>query len=124
MISRTILIIDDEADLTILLANFLSREHRVFTAVEGERGLRLFKNHRPHLVLLDVDLPGKSGIDVLREILDYDDKAVVIMLSGSPHLDLARETIKMGAVDYISKPFDFANLKDTLNKHLNGALKT
>jgi DNA-binding response OmpR family regulator len=81
MIPRKILIIDDEADLTFLISNFLPREDKVCTAQKGDQ------------------------------------------LSGSPHLDLTRETSKIGAVDYICKPFDFAHLNDTLNYHLNGALR-
>ena len=122
--NKKILIIDDEADLTKLLSNFLSRDNTVYSAADGEHGLRLFEKHKPDLVLLDVNLPGQSGIDVLRAILESDGNAVVVMLSSSPFLDLARQTIKMGASDYISKPFDFGDLKEKLSKHLNRAPKT
>ena len=103
-----LLIIDDDTDLTVLLAWHLSRDYDVIVASECLRGheVSLFRKHRPHLILLELDLQGPSGVEILRDILHCDAKAVVIIVSSNPSLQLARDTIKMGARDYVSKPFN------------------
>ena len=114
-----LLIIDDDTDLTSLLRGLLSPEHEVVVS-ENHQGeaLRLFRKHKPRLVLLDLGLKEGSGAQVLQDILRCDATAAVIILSGNPSLQLARETIKMGARDYVSKPFDLDDLKATIRKHL------
>ena len=116
-----LLIIDDDTDLTVLLAWHLSRDYDVIVASECLRGheVSLFRKHRPHLILLELDLQGTSGVEILRDILHCDAKAIVIIVSSNPSLQLARDTIKMGARDYVSKPFAFADLKATIKKHLD-----
>jgi DNA-binding response OmpR family regulator len=108
---RRILVVDDDADLTKLLAAVLSKEYEVLVAASGRQGLRLCAKHRPQLVLLDLQLPDISGMEVLKAILARHRDTAVVVLSANPALSLAREIVKMGARDYMSKPFDMAGLQ-------------
>jgi two-component system KDP operon response regulator KdpE len=105
MHGRRILIIDDEADLTRLLRKSLSREGaQVFTAQDGETGLRAFYEHRPELVILDIMLPGMDGWQTLRRIRDFSDVPIVILSALREDADIV-QGLDAGAADYVTKPF-------------------
>jgi DNA-binding response OmpR family regulator len=117
----TILVVDDEADLTAMLRRLLSPDFQVFTAADGREAVRLFHELKPRLVLLDVELPGLRGPEVLKAIVGDGRGACVVMMSGCTHLQTARAMIKMGARDYVVKPFDPDSLKETLRSALAAA---
>lgn len=119
-LKRKILVVDDESDVRELLAHLLSREYAVISAENGAEGVRLFKRHKPHAVLLDIKLSDMRGTDVLRSIRKADARAVVLMLSSYADMKTMRETLAYGASGYLCKPFNCALLKDALGAALRG----
>ena len=104
-ISGHILIIDDEAILRQTLAQILQRAKlEVTTAVSGDEGLTLLAQQPFDLVYLDIRMPGKSGLDVLKDIhANYPD-VPVILFTAQPDLSSAIEALRHGAIDYLLKP--------------------
>jgi len=109
--SYTILIIDDEPHLPHQFARFLRKHgYEVTTASNGEIGLLEIQNNMIDLVLLDVRLPGISGLDVLAEIRKHDVELPVLMLTAYGDVETAVAAMKLGALDYLTKGFDLEEL--------------
>jgi DNA-binding response OmpR family regulator len=106
-----ILIVDDEPPvLDVLSEYFATQGFAVETASSGAEALSAVKRERPHLVLLDVRMPGMDGVEVLRRLREDEHDIAVIMVTANEDVALARETLKLGAFDYVAKPFDFRYL--------------
>jgi two-component system response regulator (stage 0 sporulation protein F) len=106
-----ILIVDDDPPVREVLAEFFtSRGYAVEPVADGLTALAAVERARPDLVLLDVRMPGLDGVEVLRRIRALDAAVPVIMVTANEDAGLARETLKIGAFDYIEKPFDFTYL--------------
>jgi DNA-binding NtrC family response regulator len=106
-----ILAIDDESNIRRLLANELEREgFRVATAATGEQGLALADKERFDLALVDLKLPGLSGIDVIRRIRCLPSPMDTIVITGHGDIDGAVQSMKLGALDFITKPFKLCDL--------------
>lgn len=102
---NSILIIDDEEGIRSILSDILQDEgYQVATAEDGIIGLEMLKTHPVDLVFLDIRLPNKGGIDVLKEIREDFPGIETIMISGHASVDLAVSAIKKGAFDFIEKP--------------------
>ena len=102
----SILLIDDEEIMREVISRLLEREgHRVFTAGTGDEGLKILEMEPVDLVVLDLMLPGKSGLDTLKEMLEIDPDLVVIMISAYASIENAVQATKIGAFDFITKPF-------------------
>jgi len=101
-----ILIIDDDAGIRNLLSSALASDYSVQVASSGEEGLKRCEQSRPNIVLLDVMLPEMSGIAVLRHIRKLNRDLPVIMMTAYAQVHTAIEAIKLGAADYVEKPFD------------------
>jgi DNA-binding response OmpR family regulator len=109
------MVVDDEPDAVELLQEFLtSKGYEVITASNGEEALRKVKEERPHLILLDVRMPGMNGMDVLRQVRQFDQEVGVIMVTAVNEEDTGREALKLGAFDYIVKPLNFEYLERSL----------
>jgi DNA-binding NtrC family response regulator len=111
-----VLIVDDEREFLALFSKMLEMwGYAPLTATDGEKALELVDQH-PGLgaVLLDLRLPGKGGMEILREIQKRNPRTGVIMLSGLADREVARQAIKLGAFDYVTKPPDFPALQSTL----------
>jgi DNA-binding NtrC family response regulator len=111
-----ILVVDDEEDFLTLFAKMLEMwGYTPLTAADGDTALEIVDTH-PGVaaVLLDLRLPGKGGMEVLREIQKRNPKIGVIMLSGLADREIARQAIKLGAFDYVTKPPDFPTLQSTI----------
>ena len=103
-----ILVVDDEAPVREVLTEYFSTEgYAVEAAGSGVEALTAVRNGRADLVLLDVRMPGLDGVQVLRRIREIDDRVTVIMVTANEDVGLAKETLKLGAFDYVAKPFDF-----------------
>lgn len=101
------------------LGNFCEKNsYRSMLAEQAKEGLALFKKHSIDVVLLDLRLPDASGMDVLAQIRESDDEVAVIMMTAFPDVKTAVETIKNGAFDYVIKPFEVAELRQTIDKAL------
>jgi DNA-binding response OmpR family regulator len=102
-----ILVVDDEREILDLLTDHLEDEgYAVSQAVDGEQALEGARREPPDLVLLDITIPGVNGLEVLRRLRRDHPKIPVIMITGIEDEALARSTLKMGAFDYVQKPFD------------------
>lgn len=113
-----ILIVDDDADFRSELVDFL-HPNRVIEASSGEEALRIIrKPHTIDLVILDVIMPGRNGIDVLREMKRSMPDVGIIMLTGKSSKDVIVEALRADADDYLEKPVDLRRLEDTVKKLL------
>jgi len=103
-----ILVVDDEAPVREVLTEYFATDgYAVEAAGSGAEALTAVRGGRVDLVLLDVRMPGLDGIQVLRQIRELDERVPVIMVTANEDVGLARETLKLGAFDYVAKPFDF-----------------
>ena len=101
-----ILIVDDEAFIRGNLERILGEDgYRPYSTEKGEEALRLVNEEEIDLVLLDLNLAGRSGLEVLRELRESDPELLVIIITGYGTVETAVEALKMGAYDYIKKPF-------------------
>jgi DNA-binding response OmpR family regulator len=101
------LCVDDNEQLrTNLQQQFLAEDFDVDTAENGEIALEMIKANHYDLVLLDMKMPKMGGMEVLREIRKFDKNPHVIMLTAVDDVPTAMECVKLGAKDYISKPYD------------------
>jgi len=112
-IKNKILIVDDDESVNNFLVKFLQRKG--YAAVQsvgtGKEALEVIKKEDIKLVLLDIKLPDMNGIEILRKIKEVKKDIDVIMITGFPEEDTAKEALKLGAYDYIMKPFDLAYLE-------------
>src|SRR5262245_27110444 len=109
-----ILIIDDDKSLLESYTVLFEDEFQVSTAVSGESGLDLLRQEDVHLVLLDIRLPGIDGIEVLRRIKALDENVDVIKITAVKNVRVAVEAIKLGAHDYVVKPFEIDEILSLL----------
>lgn len=113
----SVLVVDDEALTLRTVSRGLAAEgFEVFTAASGEEGLKTFNDEKPQMVLLDIVLPGIDGVEVLRQIKSTTPSAIVVMMSAYHMVDRAVEAMKLGAYDYLIKPFHLADLTATLRR--------
>ncbi|MBM4314906.1 MAG: sigma-54-dependent Fis family transcriptional regulator [Deltaproteobacteria bacterium] len=112
-----ILVIDDEPVLRNSLEIALkTSDYEVITAESGEEGIECFRKERPDLILLDHWLPGINGDEVLRLIRDTDRETPVIIMTAQGSIELAVNSMKMGAFDFLVKPFDLEIMEMLVQK--------
>lgn len=106
MLTKRILIIDDEDFISLNLQSiFMDEGYHVETEVTGNAGVNAVKENNYDLVFLDINLPDINGIEVLKEIKKIDPELLVIIITGFASIETAVDSIKLGAYDYIKKPF-------------------
>ena len=112
-IEAKVLIVDDDKSVTNFLERFLKQKGYLWvqSVKAGQEALDIIKKEDIKLVLLDIKLPGIDGIEVLRKIKGIKKDTDVIMITGFPEETTAKEALKLGAYDYIIKPFDLAYLE-------------
>lgn len=111
-----LLIDDEELTLRTISRGLRQDGFEVFTALSGEDGLKLFHEEKPDLILLDIVLPGLDGVEVLRQIKQANPTAIVIMMSAYHLVERAVEAMKLGAFDYLVKPFHLEDMMNTLHR--------
>ena len=117
-----LLLIDDEADVQYSFRRiFDSSEIELTTASSGEEGLRLLPRTKPDLVIMDVRMGGMNGLETLRCLRKLDAKLPVIMMTAYGTTQTAIEAMKLGAYDYLLKPFDVPKLKKIVHDALDAA---
>jgi DNA-binding NtrC family response regulator len=110
-----ILIVDDEVVVCDLLKNYLTlKGYEVYTASDGYTAINKVKEVCPHLVLLDIVMPGISGIQLLKEIKKLNPKTEVIMITAVPDQGIITESIDLGAYDCIRKPMDLKHVENVV----------
>lgn len=107
----TILVIDDDKAHLQLVNEILESEYNIRTAASAAGGWEALLEERPHVVLLDLALPGASGMELLERIMEFDPGIHVILITGSYSTDAAVEAIQKGACDYFTKPLDVGKLR-------------
>ncbi len=107
---QTVLIIDDDSNFRQVVKDCIVDEYKVITAVSAEKGLSIVTKLTPSVVLLDINLPNKNGLETLKEIKSIQSAPPVIMLTGESGVNHVVETIKSGAADYLTKPVKYDNL--------------
>lgn len=113
--SKKILIIDDEVDVGEFVKDFLQDQgYETFLTQSASEGIRLVSQENPKVVLLDVLMPEMSGLECLKGIMQAAPETIVVMVSGVQDEQIAKEAIQQGAYDYVSKPFDFNYLENTI----------
>ncbi len=115
---KTILVVDDEIGILESFKIILKDNYKVLTARNGTIALEILSNEIVHLVILDIIMPGMSGMDVLREINKAHSNVDVIMVTATKTVKTAIEAMKLGASDYVIKPFDVEEIKLIISKTL------
>ncbi len=117
-----LLLVDDEADVLYSFQRiFSSPEIELITASSGEEALRLVPKLKPDLVIMDIRMGGMSGLETLRRIRQLDSKLLVILMTAYGTTQMAIEAMKLGAYDYLLKPFEVPKLKEIVEKALKAA---
>jgi len=118
-----LLIVDDDPDVLEMLTMYFSDgRFEVMTADRGADAVTIARHHRPDAVLLDLFMPrgGMDGVEILRALRTIDATIAVVMVTANANETLGRDTLAIGAFDYVSKPFDF----DVLDPIVMAALVT
>lgn len=117
-----IMIVDDEQETRAVLTEYLEgKGFDVGEASSGEETLSRIREFRPHIVLLDIAMPGLSGVETLRRIKALRQETCVVMVSGQEDAETLRRTHAIGAVDFVPKPVDFGYLDSVLDLHMSWA---
>ena len=117
---KKILIVDDEKNIRISLKKCLTSEgYHTDLACDGEEALNIVKNNKYDLILMDFQMPKSTGLQVLQAIRQEGIVTRVIMMTAYGTVDIAVESMKLGAVDFISKPFTVKKIKDIVKEALS-----
>ncbi len=116
---KRVLLIDDEARVRTSLKMVLEPNYEILQAADAQEGLEAFRKEGPDLVLLDVILPGTDGLAVLETLRSESRMTPVIMLTGTKSVKTAVDAMKLGAADYLSKPFDVEELRIVVDRALS-----
>ncbi|MBU1694176.1 MAG: response regulator [Verrucomicrobia bacterium] len=114
----TVLVVDDERGPRESLRILLKNEFRVLCADSTDAGNRLLVEEKPDTVILDIRMPGKNGMAGLREMRGLDPDVSIILLTGYSALETAQEAIRLGANDYVKKPFDAPEMLEMVRRHV------
>ena len=112
---RVLVVDDDRAILTLVGSVALAEGFDVATTVDGADAMQQLSTRPCDLVLVDLRMPGVTGLEVLRAIRDVDARARVVLMSGYATIDSAVMAVKLGAMDYLTKPFDLQRLRQLLS---------
>jgi DNA-binding NtrC family response regulator len=120
MARKSILVVDDEKNQREILETILSGEgYDVTTASSGEAAMKFVESRRFDLVLTDLKMTGMSGLDLLKELTNFDRSIIVILLTAHGSVDSAVDALRLGAFDYLQKPYDSDKLLETVSRALN-----
>lgn len=123
MFQGRIVVIDDDPESLERIRQFLTRRRfEVHTAQTGEDALHLIRAIRPHLVLLDICLPGIDGVETLQEIRRFDNTVGVIMMARYEDDEKGRKSLELGASDYMTKPIDYKYLEISVVQKLHSMI--
>ena len=119
MARKNILVVDDEKSQREILEMILSGEgYNVTTASSGEAAMKFVEDRHFDLVLTDLKMTGMSGLDLLKELTDFDKSIIVLLLTAHGTVDSAVDALRLGAFDYLQKPYDREKLLETIERAL------
>lgn len=117
---KKILIVDDESNIRLGLNKCLAKEgYYIEEASNGEEALQLIYNKKYDLILMDVQMPELNGLDVLKRIRKFGNSTRVIMMTAFGTVEMAVDSMKIGAVDFLSKPFTLSKVRDVVKEVLD-----
>lgn len=114
-----VLVIDDERGPRESLRMVLKYDYEIVLADRVDKGMELLREMQPDLVVMDIRMPEKSGIEGLQEIREIDPNVSIVMLTGYGDLETAQQAIRFGANDYLQKPFDANEIQEVVKKYVN-----
>lgn len=115
-----VLIVDDAEFLRVRLTKILSTEgYEVFQAENGVKAVATYQESHPDVVLMDVTMPEMDGLTALKEIIQLDPKAKVVMLTALGQESVVLEAVKSGAKDFVVKPFEQDRVMNAITKLLS-----
>ncbi len=118
-VASRILVVDDASFMRTLLKDIIKSNglaSEIFEASDGIEGVKAFQKVKPDLVTMDVNMPKADGIQALRAILKINPAAKVVMITSVEEKHIVQDAIKLGARDYVVKPFDRSNVPLVLNR--------
>lgn len=117
-VSPRILIVDDEVEITEILADLLSEEYECIRAGSAEEALARLPDSEFQLVISDITMPGMSGLDMIPHVKEIAPDTVVVMISGMQTVESAIGALRLGAFDYLMKPFDLRQVEAVVKRAL------
>ena len=117
-VSPRILIVDDEVEITEILADLLSEEYDCIRAGSAEEALARLHEGEFQLVISDITMPGMSGLDMIPHVKEFAPDTVVVMISGMQTVESAIGALRLGAFDYLMKPFDLRQVEAVVKRAL------
>lgn len=118
-----ILIVDDDPAARRILTLLLQGSGEILEASDGADALRLIEAERPRIMILDMTMPGMSGLDVLKALRASGATLPILVLTSREDIELAKRALELGAKEYITKPFELPRLKEKVLSCLTGAPK-
>jgi two-component system chemotaxis response regulator CheY len=118
-VASRILVVDDASFMRTLLKDIIKSNglaSEIFEAADGIEGVKAYQKVKPDLVTMDVNMPRADGIQALRAILKINPTAKVVMITSVEEKHIVQDAIKLGARDYVVKPFDRSNVPLVLNR--------
>jgi len=113
-----ILVIDDDPKISWILTEGLSNKFEFLSARDGIEGIQMVTTENPDLILLDIKMPGMNGIEVLEKLNKLDNRPEIIMVSGHGETQYVVDSVKLGAAEFINKPFDVHEIEIHINSIL------
>jgi response regulator RpfG family c-di-GMP phosphodiesterase len=117
-IAPRILIVDDEVEITEILADLLSEDYQCLKAGSAEQALGLLQKNQFQLVISDITMPGMSGLEMIPHVKQLSPETVVVMISGMQTVESAIGALRLGAFDYLMKPFDLRQVEAVVKRAL------
>jgi len=115
-----ILIVDDEEPARYGIRRVLeNKDRQIFEAANAQTARDVIKHHRPHLMLVDINMPDEDGISLVRSLAEDPLKPLVIVITAYQSVKIAVETMKAGADDYLTKPFEIDDLRSVVRRALD-----
>ncbi|MEI2389996.1 response regulator [Priestia megaterium] len=119
MLAEKILIVDDQYGIRILLTEVLQKEgYTTFQAANGFQAIDITKEQAPDLVLLDMEIPGMDGIEILKRLKQHDETIKVIIMTAYGELDMIQEAKDLGALTHFAKPFDIDEIRKVVREYI------
>lgn len=116
--SPRIMIVDDEVEITEILADLLSEDYDCVRAGSAEQALSLLRQSQFQLVISDITMPGMSGLEMIPHVKEQSPETVVVMISGMQTVESAIGALRLGAFDYLMKPFDLRQVEAVVKRAL------
>ena len=114
---KRILVCDDEEGIRESLKLILEKDYDIFFAESGDEAIEKSKTNKADIVILDIKMPKKDGLETLKELKKLNPSSKVIIATGYKSADIAQEAMRLGASDYIVKPFNRDNITKLVQKH-------